>query len=190
MMAIFKGLLRKPHRSDSWIPTESLELVLDLTKQSVCNVGLGQPIEWLSVLGPPEDSRAVHEECYCYYSKGIEVDADKDLVSGIVVVWFDDLRKNFSAFQGQVKYQDHLLDVSPDFTEESFVRVFGKPYHRDEDEEEILLFYEIRPDVEWQVEFSKQNSLKALIMTTEPLLSNKSQREAYAVKKPWPPEYK
>jgi hypothetical protein len=140
-------------------------------------------------LGPPEGAKEVHENRYCYYSKGLEVDVDAGLVSGIVVMWKIDGSEPFLPFTGRVMYQDRELLINAGFNEDDLVSILGEPYHRDEDEDETILFYEPAPDAELQVEFSLRKALKAIIMTSDPLLSSKSQREAYRVTGEWPPKY-
>jgi hypothetical protein len=188
-MGFFDRFRRKPHPSDTWTASQHLPLILDLTRPSICSATLGQPIEWLSVLGPPEDPGEVHQGRYCYFSKGLEVDADDGLVSGIVVVWLNEGQEEFQPFNGSVVYRDQRVDLGPGYREESFVGIMGDPYHRDEDEHEVILFYEKGPHVEWQVEFTLDGTLKALIITSEPLMGDRKQRAAYGVTKDWPPTY-
>ncbi len=190
-MGILDRLFRKPHPSDNWIASPYFPLVLDLTEHALCNVGIGQPVEYLSVLGPPEGRREVHGGRYCWFSKGIEVDADeRGMVDGIVVIRQDYLREGFSPFTGRAVHRGRSMELGAYCTEASFIEIFGEPFHRDADNDEIILFYEHRADVEWQVEFSKNGLLRALIITAHPLLEDCSQREEYGVTRPWPPDYR
>ena len=62
----------------------------------------------------------------------------------------------------------------------------GPPYWRDEDADELILFYEF-PNLEWQIEFSLDGSFNRVNVTCNPLLADETQRKAYRVDKPWPP---
>lgn len=79
------------------------------------------------------------------------------------------------------------MPLSAQTREREIVGYFGDPYWRDEDEEEILLFYEFG-ELEWQVELTLQGTLKAVNAVAPPLLADEAQRRAYRVTKPWPPE--
>jgi hypothetical protein len=57
----------------------------------------------------------------------------------------------------------------------------------DEDEDEILFFYE-RAGVELQLEFAGKETLSGVVMTGQPLMADPEQRRAYKVTAPWPPD--
>lgn len=57
----------------------------------------------------------------------------------------------------------------------------------DQDQEEIILFYEFREDIEWQVEFTLEGGLKAIGAVWPALMAEAAQRESYGVSLPWPP---
>lgn len=187
-MSFLDKIFRKPHPSDNWQASEGLPLVLDLDRHALCDVRPRDPVEWLSRLGPPEGRKALDNDQYCYYSRGIESDATGQAIEGFVVVWNDVLDRQFQPFAGIVKFhgREHRLGTAT--TEADFVAIFGEPFWRDRDEIEVILFYEFRGDIEWQVEFTLDDSLKEIIVTTPPIMSNSEQRAAYSVTKPWPPE--
>jgi len=187
-MSILDKLFRRSHPSDNWQAVEGLPLVLDLDRHALCDVRPCDPTEWLSRLGPPEDRKALKDDRYCYYSLGIEFDPACDSIEGFAVVWNDVLDEKFQPFPGTVKWRGREYRLDTATTEADFIAVFGEPYWRDQDDMEVILFYEFRGDIEWQVEFTLDDSLKEIIVTTPPMLSNPEQRAAYAVTKPWPPD--
>ena len=79
------------------------------------------------------------------------------------------------------------LRLSNRSSESDVQALFGQPYWRDQDEDEIILFYEF-PGVEWQIEFDLVGALKHL-RVGRPLLADAEQRAAYGVTKHWPPDY-
>jgi len=163
------------------------EIQLDLDTHAICRCRIGDPIEWLNPLGPPEDSRSLREQRYCYYSRGIEIGEEGGKVADFAVFWIDYLEAGFKPFNGLVTYRGKTVTLDSRTTESDFVNLFGAPYWRDQDQEEIILFYEFRGDIEWQVEFTLENRLKALRVVWPALMAEAAQRESYGVSLPWPP---
>jgi hypothetical protein len=65
---------------------------------------------------------------------------------------------------------------------------FGEPYWTDDDEDEIILFYEYqRGELELQFEFPGKQRLGVITIMANGILSEAEQRAAYRVTKPWPP---
>ena len=93
--------------------------------------------------------------------------------------------KKFIPFVGSVQSNSDEIALSY-LTESTFIDRFGDCYWRDQDDKESILFYEF-PNREWQVEFDTQSLLKRIIVTSNPLMARKDQREAYGVTRPWPP---
>jgi hypothetical protein len=67
--------------------------------------------------------------------------------------------------------------------------IFGSPYWVDEDEGEVILFYEYdNGEVELQFEFPKRLPLGFITLMKNGILSNEDQRKSYRVTKTWPPQ--
>lgn len=67
--------------------------------------------------------------------------------------------------------------------------IFGSPYFVDEDDGEVILFYEYDyGEVELQFEFPKRLPLGFITLMKNGILSNEDQRKSYRVTKPWPPQ--
>jgi hypothetical protein len=188
-MGLWNKLFGRPDPSDSWQAVPDFTLVLDMTRHALCDVRLGDPVGWFAKLGPPEDKNALREGCYRYLSKGIEIGADAGTVTDFTIVCAPDpFRPGFEPFQGAVIYAARQVSLGPSTSEANFNQTFGEPYWRDEDDTEIILFYEFRYDIEWQVEFTLQRSLKSLLIMTPPLLKDEEQRSSYRVTRAWPPQ--
>lgn len=177
----------RKHPSAAWQVQLGLEIQLDLDRHALCRCRIGDPMEWLSGLGPPEDSKALKENRYCYYSKGIEIGEDEGAVADFAVFWSDYLQAGFQPFNGRVTYRGKTVSLDSRTTEREFREMFSIPYWRDQDQDEIILFYEFRDGIEWQVEFTLAESLKAMRVVSPALMADARQREMYGVSAPWPP---
>jgi hypothetical protein len=187
-MGFWKRLFGRPHASDSWQPVIGLPIALDMGKHTLCDVRLGDPVEWFSKLGPPEDKKALAEGCYRYLTKGIEIGAENGTVTDFSVICArDPFRPGFEPFRGTVIYKGLQISQEKLAVETDFTGIFSEPYRRDEDDTEIILFYEFRNNIEWQVEFTVQRTLKSLMIVTPPLMQDAETRANYHVTKSWPP---
>jgi hypothetical protein len=180
-------VIGRKHPSATWQAQAGLELQLDLDGPALCRCRIGDPIEWLSGLGPPEDSEALREHRYCYYSRGVEIGEDKGTVADFAVFWIDYLQAGFQPFSGLVTYRGKTVPLDSRTTEDAFRAMFSDPYWRYQDQDETILFYEFQDDIEWQVEFTLTGSLKAMRLVLPALMADAKQREMYGVSLPWPP---
>lgn len=88
-------------------------------------------------------------------------------------------------FIGQIRMAGR--DLRPgDLGKEWDFSVWGEPYWRDEDDQEVLLFFEF-PDGEIQVELGEEGRPLVLYVCAEPLMADSEQRESYGVTRDWPP---
>jgi len=91
----------------------------------------------------------------------------------------------FRSFFGTTVAKGQRLEL-PNLSPESLARVYGEPFWRDCDDEEVILFYEFI-GLEWQVEFSLSGNLRCITVTSEPIMASEDQRLAYGVSAVWPP---
>jgi len=186
-LKLLDRIMGRQHPNMLWQLDPGLELHLDLDRHALCRCRIGDPIEWLSGLGPPEDAKALREQRYCYYSRGIEIGEENGNVADFAVFWIDYLQQGFQPFEGRITYHGKTIRLDSRTTERDFRDLFGEPYWRDQDEEEIILFYEFQRDIEWQVEFTVESNLKAIRVVWPALMADAEQREIYGVNIPWPP---
>ncbi len=177
---------RKPDPTATWRAEPGLRLEFDFSSQALCGVRIGESLERLARLGPAEDKRAGGRGRYCYYSKGLEIGAAAGLADSFLLVWDSPAEPRYRPFAGTCMYRGRDLGLSARTSEADIRQCFGEPYWRDQDEDEILLFYEFR-SVEWMIELSPHRTLRAVQIVTPPLLADEGQRAAYKVTKPWPP---
>lgn len=185
---MFDWIRGNQHPTALWQSDPGLEIHLDLDRHAFCRCRIGDPIEWLSGLGRPEDAAALREGRYLYYSHGIEIGEENGKVADFAVFWIDYLRAGFRTFTGLITYRGKAVSLSSRTSEGEFVNLFGSPYWRDQDQDEIILFYEFQGDIEWQVEFTLEGDLKAVRVVWPSLMSEEKQRKLYGVSLPWPPQ--
>jgi len=163
-----------------WQRTRELRLEVDLERGALNGVRLTEPADRLSFLGPVEDRAGLKADEFRYDSLGLSVGYDQEkAIDCFQFIQKDPACPQGRPFPGQCWYQGRILDLAR-ATEPSFVEQVGSPYWRDEDEDEILLFYEF-PAMEWQVEFAPDGTLNRILVTSAPLLADPRQREAYGL---------
>ena len=91
-----------------------------------------------------------------------------------------------SRFRGSFTFRGDTVALTTETTPEQVLRRFGDPYWKDEDRNELILFYE-DGRVELQFEFPGKHRLSFVTMMLNPLMADAEQRKAYGVTKPWPP---
>ncbi|MBN1355087.1 hypothetical protein JXA40_02340 [bacterium] len=172
-----------------WVPQPDQVIELDLSKNRLCGIGLNDPVHFLERLGPAEDKKRVAGGMLCYYSKGLQIDFNKNrLIESFVVYFNDETNPDYRCFQGAVRFKGAGYRSEQIGTEQMFKGLFGGPYWRSQDEDEIILFYEYGL-IEWQVEFRLSGGIKVILITTPPLLADERQRKAYDVTRKWPPGF-
>jgi hypothetical protein len=119
--------------------------------------------------------------------RGIDVTVSDGRIQEIGFYFGHAAEPGKGTFPGSFRYGGVPLRLSNMSSSSDVQAVFGQPYWRDQDEDEIILFYEF-PGVEWQIEFDLVGALKHLCVG-RPLLADTEQRAAYGVTKHWPPDY-
>jgi hypothetical protein len=181
-----------PDPSAAWPAAPNLQVVFDTATHRLCGVSLGSDIHSATRFGPPENRHPARDLAYDYYQRGLSLRTEDGAIVEFLLVFlqswgFSHGTKPFAPFTGTIERNGENLPITPRTTLDEFVALFGEPWWRDDDDEETILFYEFRPNVEWQVEFNPQQELAAWTITSPPLMAGEDQRRAYNVTKPWPP---
>jgi hypothetical protein len=184
---MFEFLFGPKDPTKDWQRPSSLRLSFDLACGELNGVGLGQPLDLLSFLGPVEDRRGLSTGEYRYGSLGLSVGCHNEarIIDCFDIVQKDPYSPQYRPFSGSCHHQGVILDLGR-LTDDAFTKAFGSPFWRDTDQDEIILFYEF-PNREWQVEFALDGTFNRIVVTGKPLLADEQQRNAYGVNKPWPP---
>jgi hypothetical protein len=157
-----------------------LTLEFDLDEHALCGVGIGDPLEQLAFLGPGRPCQSG----IAFSQHGIEVSSDFGLLTELIVYFGHPAEPQGGKFVGTIRHRRRPLALPPAITEQWARGCLGEPYWRDQDECEVILFYEhgLR---EWQLEFASDGLLKCWLIS-EPTLADPVQREAYGVTRTWP----
>lgn len=181
-MAWWQAVRNWGNPTRAWRRDHGRRLVLDLDAHRFCGVGIGDPIELLSFLGPA----ARWSFTLDFPNHGVAVNPAAGRVAEMTFFFGHPAELDFGTFSGTIVYRAQPLSLSCADTEETIARAFGPPYWRDVDSDEIIQFFELGPR-EWQIEFGLDGHLKCLGIS-EPLLANPRDRAAFGVTKPWPPD--
>jgi len=168
---------RRGNASNNWTRNPGLALAVDLSTQSINSIPIESAVDQFSFLGR---SSSKSKSPLNFTDLGIGLDNEDDgTVSGFRI-WFNDRDNIFSAYKGTIQLNGTAIEPS------SIVNRLGEPYWRDEDEYEIIYFYEFATH-EIQVEHSLQGAIQSVIVTNDALMADAEQRKAYGVTKAWPP---
>jgi len=99
----------------------------------------------------------------------------------------DSIAVDIERFPGRLEIGGRKIDIASLVSEPALLALLGDPWWRDEDEDEVILFYEDGRG-ERQFELSKDGVLKFVTMLRTPLMADPEQRRAYGVTRPWPAE--
>ena len=171
------ALFRRGNPSNGWTRQQELTLTVDLLIPSINQVGVGSAADKFSFLGRSTDKSKTP---LIFEDLGLTIDYEDDgTISGFHVVWADPYRP-FSAFAGVIQLNNSTISRA------ALLNELGEPYWRDQDEDEILCFYEF-PTHEITVEQALDETIRSIVVTTYPLMADAEQRTRYGVDKPWPP---
>ena len=173
------AIFRRGNVSNRWSRDLGLALVVDLLTPSLNSIGLGAAVDEFSFLGRSTSKFKTPLE---FEDIGVSIDNEDDgTVSGFQII-FNDLESGFSSFPGTVLLNGTVVLPT------AIVKELGDPYWRDEDEFEIVRFYEFAT-YEIQLVQTLKGDLERLIVTNDHLMGDAEQRRAYGVDKPWPPNW-
>jgi hypothetical protein len=184
-LGLVRYLLSRFNPTWTWEENPFQPLVVNLDSHRFCAVAVDDPAEALAFLGPGKNTNFG----FVWPHKGIEVSVsigeERITEMGFYFGHADEAAKG--VFPGEFRYRGAVLRLSGESKEADIHSVFGQPYWRNQDESEILLFYEF-PKSELQVELGLDGFLKYLRFGG-PVLADAEQRRLYGVTKVWPPAY-
>lgn len=171
-----------------WQQASNLQLDFNIESGAINGVKLSEPLERLSFLGPVEDQRGLSGAEYRYFSLGLSVSccSRAGAISAFELVEKDPFEPRYLSYSGRCHWRGRSLTFA-NTSEQSILDDLGSPYWRDQDDDEIILFYEF-PTMEWQIEFDLDHTFNRIIVTSKPIMCDQRQREAYGVTRPWPPK--
>jgi hypothetical protein len=178
-MPIHNRLTYPGDLSGQWPKDPEFPLTFDLGTLALCGVRPGDPVHPLSPLGPCDDSRSGARGTLQYAAQGVQIELTGPTVDSLIIFLKDE---QFEPFAGSFLFNGNPVPTPSGLSDLSRL---GAAYWRDQDEDEILLFFEFGVR-ELQVEAELTGRIKALVAVTPPL-SDPEQRRRYNVTKNWPP---
>lgn len=189
-MSLLSWLSGRKDVTARWTRAANLRLSLDFASGALCGVALGERLERLAFLGPADGGRGPDADLV-YRELGLAVGVQRGRIASYDLWWRDSLEQGFQPYAGTVLRDGRPLALGTATTEAGLVLALGEPYWRDHDEEETILFYELkdwRGDfTERQIELDAEGRLTALLVVAQPLLADEAQRRGYGVDRGWPP---
>ncbi|MBI3098460.1 MAG: hypothetical protein HYY93_09505 [Planctomycetes bacterium] len=185
-MGVIDRIFAGSDPSRDWVADPLVPLEFDFSLHALCGVRVGNPFSLLSILGPAEDRKAAGKGLLRYFSRGVEVEVGEGRVRSIRLVWVDEFEEGFNPFPGACRLNGQTIPLGAGTREEEVLALFGEPWWHDEDEDEVILFYEFS-HIEWEIELRREGTLKSILVLTPPLLADEAQRKAYGVTRAWPP---
>jgi len=117
---------------------------------------------------------------------GYEITAENGVITSVFLP--------LDHFCGTLLVKDEAVSLTRTTTRAEALALFGDPYWTDQDDGEVILFYEYptgnedqNDTVELQLEFPDGEHLAFITLTQNGVLSKAEQRQSYGVTKPWPP---
>lgn len=162
---MFEFLCRKRNPTQDWRSYDGRPLRFNLNDGSLNNVKIGQPLDYLSFLGPSE-ALASYSDCeFRYYSLGVCVECNRNdyTISGYHVVYRDRADENHTPFGGDVVFDGRVIDPGRMSLEDAET-LFGKTSKVDEYDDEIVIYYFFGP-LKWEIEFGNDSQLNLLILS-------------------------
>ena len=92
---------------------------------------------------------------------------------------------DLAKFPGIVSRNGDPMESISSQRETDIIALLGEPYLRDEDDNEVILFYE-DGKIETQFEFPGKARLRYITILANPVLADPLQRACYGCTKPWP----
>ena len=179
-MRFLRSLFRSSNPTKGWKEDRAVAVVIDLDRHRLSGFGIRDRLAGLSFLGPATADGSV----LTFPSKGITVGFANGLITWFAAYVAASPEEGIERFCGVFQYRGRRIDLSEGTAERETVTIFGPPYRRDQDAEEVILFYEFG-EHEWQIEMSLNDRLRGFVIAP-PILADAKQRAAYGVTKPWP----
>ena len=180
MWRFLQSLFKSPNPTQEWKENPSVSLVVDLDGHRLCGLGIRDSLAGLGFLGPATMAGST----LFFPGKGISVGFKDGCITSFAAYVAASPEEGMGRFSGWFRYRGRRLDLSEETTERELIAFFGSPYRRDQDEDEVILFYEFG-EYEWQIEMSLKDRLSVFAIAP-PILGDPQQRAAYGVTKPWP----
>lgn len=147
----------------TWGRGDGRELHLDLDRATLCGVPLGAPLEDLSFLGRGQPTR--FEGWWSWPQLGLIVICYEGLESFAAILDVAGQPVTRRPFPGRITHHGQRLARFPTWTPPDVLQTFGPPIHREDDEDETVLYFEHERHA-FDVELWPGGGLRALDLHT------------------------
>ena len=184
-MGLLDWVLGRRDPSAEWAADPGRTLELDLEASSLGGVPLGEAVDRLGFLGPPENPWPSRAEDYRWHARGIQAQTTDGRLDTFIFFWPRgvDLPRPFGA---PIFWRGKPLGWTAATRREEVERLFGPPYRADDTDDEPVLYYE-HGDVEWQIEFAADGGLMEWMLVKPGLYSDPAWRAQDGITRPFPP---
>lgn len=174
---MFDALFRRGNPTNNWNRDFDLTLTVDLLVPSINSIRLGSAVDQLSFLGRSTSKSRTPLD---YAELGVSLDIEDDGTFSCFHIVLEKRQNQFSLFSGVIQLNGAPIQPS------ALLDELGEPYWRDEDQDEITLFYEF-PGHEIQIEHPLNGPPSDIVIATDAVMADAEQRKSYGVSKSWPP---
>jgi hypothetical protein len=157
-------------------PPQTKDLIIDLRRFLCGHTKLGQAPDERDFFS----ASLKQSETYSLDREGFEVGIQHGALDYIFIT--------VGSFGGHFAWNGSVVALDHSTSRESIVSKFGHPYWVDENDDDLLHFYEFEAgNIELQFEFIDRKKLGFITLMKNGVLSDHKQRNHYGVTKPWPP---
>lgn len=185
MWELLRSLFGPPNPTRKWVENPMVARAVELDRHAFCGVAAGEPFDGLSFLGRSRIHPHIHT-WHEYPHEGLRVDVKEGAVESFIFTLTRDEDDDLTPYAGLLRYRGSALALHRIATHEGVVSTFGEPWWREDDEEDVTLFYEFGGKFEWRFEGASDGRM-CLMFVGRPILADPWERESYGVTKPWPP---
>ena len=149
--------------SRDWVADEQLEPEFSFDDFTLCGVQLGDRAEKLSGLGPADDRRAARKRLLRYYSQGLQIATEAELLVAFELLWIwpNDLDTPFESFAGRCTQNGKVWPLHRETNFLDFTARLGEPDRREDDDAGKVFVYEYDA-VRLEVEFDDLDLLSSI----------------------------
>ena len=174
ILSLFCGC-KKPNKAEGQKPPSG-SIIIDLKDFKIGSTLLGSPIMQADSFLPLKQS----PEHYHLPGQGIFIATKNELLNS----WAIDM----DCFGGSFTYAGSAINITKDTTEYELTKIFGETYWTYRSDDEVIMFYEYQGGaIELRYELY-EDTLSAITLSRNAVLSDPEQRKEHGVTKPWPPQ--
>ncbi|MBF0498818.1 MAG: hypothetical protein HQM09_01690 [Candidatus Riflebacteria bacterium] len=149
-----------PTRNWPAMPRKSLKF--SLADKTLNGMTFGHSFEALEIFGKPDNEMPIYDKTFHYLRHGLIVELDDQKIDFFAFIIQDDAKEGFAEAQTTLVDADgKTIILSKNSAKNDLVAFLGDPQKIDEDEVEIILFFDIN-DLKIEFELDLSQKLKRM----------------------------